>query len=411
MKLLKVDTLMQAEKKLMDSFGKRRMEKELISIDCASGKILAEDVMSGGDIPSFYRSSVDGYAVRSADTAGASETIPVLLTIIDEVTMGTAALKKVENGTCVYVPTGAMVPEGADAVVMVEYCEAFGASETAVYQAVPFGKSVVTPGDDVKKGKLLLRRGTKLRAAHIGAMAAAGVSLVSVYKPWRVAVFSTGDELVSPESNPMPGQVRDINTWTLTAAAQAAGFEIFMKRVLPDQEDIITSAVKEAMDSCDLVLISGGSSQGKKDLTCDILNTVSGGGVFTHGLALKPGKPTILGFDEKTGTLLAGLPGHPAAALTVFLLLIGQLWRKLTGQREPLGTEAVMECGLASEAGKTTCLLVRLEKRDEILTACPILGKSGLITTMTEADGYVLVDMNQEGVKKGEKVTVYPLEV
>ena len=334
MKLLKVDTLMQAEKKLIESASERRLETEFVSLDCASGRILSEDVISGGDIPSFYRSSVDGYAVRSADTAGASETIPVLLTIIDEVAIGTAALKRVESGTCVYVPTGGMVPEGADAVVMVEYCEAFGASQTAVYQAVPFGKSVVTPGEDVKNGQRLLSRGTRLKPAHIGALAAAGVSSVPVYKPWKVAVLSTGDELVSPECKPAPGQVRDINTWTLSAAAEAAGFKVCLKHVLPDQEELVTSAVKQAMDSCDLVLISGGSSQGKKDLTCEILNTVSGGGVFTHGLALKPGKPTILAYDEKTETILAGLPGHPAAALTVFLLLLGSLWRKLTGQQE-----------------------------------------------------------------------------
>lgn len=411
MKLLKVDTLAQAEKKLMESFGERRIETEMVSLDCASGRVLARDVISGEMIPSFYRSSVDGYAVRSADTAGASETIPVLLTIIEEVAIGTAAHKKVESGTCVYVPTGGMVPEGADAVVMVEYCETFGASQTAVYQAVSFGKSVVIPGEDVKNGQSLLFRGTRLKPAHIGALAAAGVSTVPVYKPWRVAVLSTGDELVSLEREPAPGQVRDINTWTLTAAAEAAGFEVIIKKVLPDREELITAAVKEAMDCCDLVFISGGSSQGKKDLTCDILNKVSGGGVFTHGLALKPGKPTILGYDEKTGTILAGLPGHPAAALTVFLLLIGKLFRKLTGQPEKPGMQAVMECGLASEPGKTTCLLVRLECREGSLTACPILGKSGLITTMAAADGYVLVDMNREGLKMGERVTVYPLEV
>lgn len=411
MKLLQVDTLLQAEQKLKDSLKGQPVKTELLSSECVLQRILAEDILSKEDIPSFYRSSVDGYAVRSADTAGASESIPVLLSVVDEVAIGTPALKKVESGTCVYVPTGGMVPEGADAVVMVEYCEPFGSGQVAVYEAVSYGKSVVVPGEDMKKGQLLLSKGTKLMPAHIGALAAAGIMQVPVFKPWRAAVISTGDELILPKEKPAPGQVRDINTRALAAAAEACGFEVCLERVIPDREALITAAVKEAMACCDLVLISGGSSQGKKDLTCDILNQVSGGGVFTHGLALKPGKPTILCYDKKTETLLAGLPGHPVAALTVFLLLIGRLWRACTWQKESYGTEAVMACSLASEPGKTTCLLVSLVRQDGVLTACPIFGKSGLITTMASADGYVLIDMNREGIKKGEAVTVYPLEI
>lgn len=410
MKLLQVDTLGQAEKKLMNCFSGRQIEIEILPSDCVLGRVLAQDIISEGNIPSFYRSTVDGYAVHSGDTSGASETIPVLLSIVEEVAMGTAASKAIKRGQCSYVPTGGMIPEGSDAVVMVEYCEAFGSEQTAIYEAVPFGKSVVVPGEDVKEGQILLFRGTKLKSAHIGALAAAGVSMVPVFKPWKVAVLSTGDELISAECKPLPGQVRDINTHALSAAAQEAGFSVEMKQVLPDQEEVIAQAVEAAVLSCDLVLISGGSSQGKKDMTRDILNRISKGGVFTHGLALKPGKPTILGYDSDSRTLLAGLPGHPVAALMVFQLLIKTVWKKLTGQPEEFGTEAVMECSLASDPGKTTCILVKLERREDILTACPIFGKSGLITTMTIADGYVLVDMNQEGVKKGDKVTVYPLE-
>ncbi|MEG0987529.1 MAG: molybdopterin molybdotransferase MoeA [Clostridium sp.] len=410
MKLLQVDTLTEAEAKLMNCFKQRPVEVETISLENALGKILATDVTSKGDIPSFYRSSVDGYAVRSSDTAGASESVPVLLTIIEEVAIGSEAQKTVESGQCTYVPTGGMVPKGADAMVMVEYCEPFGSHQTAVYESVPFGKAVVVPGEDIKAGQCLLSGGTKLEPAHIGALAASGVTRVPVFRCWRTAVISTGDELIPSDCRPVRGQVRDINTWALTAAAEAAGFQVVMRRVLPDREEIIRRTVEEAMSSCDLVLISGGSSQGKKDLTCDILNAVSDGGVFTHGLALKPGKPTILGFDTQTGTLLAGLPGHPVAALIVFNLLIARLWKKMTGQKETFGTEAFMDCGLASDPGKTTCILVHLAPSEGVLTAYPILGKSGLITTMTAADGYILVDMNQEGVKKGERVTVYPLE-
>ena len=183
--------------------------------------------------------------------------------------------------------------------------------------------------------------------------------------------------------------------------------KVVFQRTLADEEALLEDTVREAAEISDLVLTSGGSSQGKKDMTSEILDRISGGGVFTHGLALKPGKPTILGFDKGRQTLLAGLPGHPVAALTVFELLLVWLWRRKTGQPEELLTTARMKTNLASAPGKTTCLLVKLRKEADGYVAEPILGKSGLISTMAEADGYVLVDMNQEGLQAGDSVFVY----
>lgn len=407
MKLLQVDTLEEARQKLLTIFGGHALKKECVPLERTFGLILAEDVRSKEQIPSFPRSSVDGYAVCFKDTAGATESIPVFLEIVEEVEIGHPARKRITPGTCAYVPTGGMIPEGADAMVMVEYSELLDENHVAVYEPVPFGKSVVSAGEDVESGQLLLARGASIGPAQVGALAAAGFNTVPVYAPWKVAILSTGDELVSVEERPEPGQVRDINTWALQAYAAASKMLVVKSEVIKDDEKLIEQAVRDAMKCCDLVLISGGSSQGKKDRTKEIFDRVSGGGVFTHGLALKPGKPTILGYDEKTDVLLVGLPGHPVAALTVYQLLIVWLYKFMTGQKEEMMTLAKMGTNLASAPGKTTCLLVRLIRKADGYTAEPILGKSGLITTMAEADGYVMVDMNREGLSKGETVPVY----
>ena len=238
-------------------------------------------------------------------------------------------------------------------------------------------------------------------------MAALGVVQVPVFKPWKVAVLSTGDELVRIDQVPGPGQVRDINTWALSCYVKKTGLELVSAEAVRDEEVLLEEKIREAVKACDLILISGGSSQGKKDMTMEILNRISKEGVFTHGLALKPGKPTILGYDKEKNTLLGGLPGHPAAALAVFHLLFVWLWKQVTGQPDQPPLEAFMTTNLAGAPGKTTCLLVKLQMAPQGLEAEPVFGKSGLISTMAEADGYVLIDMNQEGLKKGEQVKVY----
>ena len=404
MKLLKVDTLVQARERLLKAAKECLPETEQVALADASDRILAEDIVSGEMIPAFRRSSVDGYAVCSKDTAGS---IPVFLKVLEEVEIGHPAVSKIEPGTCAYVPTGGMVPEGADAMVMVEYSERFGTDEVALYENVPYGKCIVLPGEDVKTGDIVLKAGTRIGPAQAGTLAALGVVQVPVFKPWKVAVLSTGDELVRIDQVPGPGQVRDINTWALSCYVKKTGLELVSAEAVRDEEVLLEEKIREAVKACDLILISGGSSQGKKDMTMEILNRISKEGVFTHGLALKPGKPTILGYDKEKNTLLGGLPGHPAAALAVFHLLFVWLWKQVTGQPDQPPLEAFMTTNLAGAPGKTTCLLVKLQMAPQGLEAEPVFGKSGLISTMAEADGYVLIDMNQEGLKKGEQVKVY----
>ena len=417
MKLLNVDLLEDALTKLesaMTSAGKNIIETENVSVHNALGHILAEDVVCGENIPGFNRSTVDGYAVVSSDTAGAGESMPVFLEVVGEVEMGQSAPNRVESGQCMYVPTGGMVPEGADAVAMVEYCQPFGESQMAVYSPLSYGRNMVMAGDDVAAGEKVLSRGRKLSPADIGLLCAIGKETAEIYRPWNVYIISTGDELVMPWETPGPGQIRDVNTYGLIAEAEAMGFEVTGWDIVRDDETAIRECAARAMKSADIVCISGGSSKGKKDSTEAVIDALASSGAFTHGLAVKPGKPTILGFDEPSGTVIAGLPGHPVAAMLLFREIIGTMWKRFTGMEKEAKTitvPGIMAANVASSPGRRTYQLAELdyEHCDEetgLPRVIPVLGKSGLIRTLSRADGYIIIDVNDEGVCKGQQVQV-----
>lgn len=407
MKLLKVDTLESARSKLLEMARNMPLATRCIPLQQTQGTTLAEDLVCTQPVPTFRRSTVDGYAVKARDTYGASESSPVFLNIIEDVPMGAAANSTICSGCCAYVPTGGMIPEGADAMVMLEHTELFDTDNIAVYSSVSSGSHVVNIGEDMQEHTLFLKAGTVIGSREIGVMAAAGTTSAHVFVPYSISIISTGDELVEITQNPHPGQVRDINTHVLKALSKTYGYELKDVSVLKDNEELIRSKLAENMKFCDIIVISGGSSQGKKDMTARLINEVASPGVFVHGIALKPGKPTILGYDQHSGTLFVGLPGHPVAAMVVFELLVGWLHKKLMHHPDKYTLTACMETNFASAPGKTTCLLVKLLPASNGLVARPILGKSGLITTMTQADGYVLVDLNKEGLKAGEEVQVH----
>lgn len=406
MKLLVVDTLEVARAKMMKAIGDWKVESEEVKITEALGRVLCEDVFSSYPVPEFRRSTVDGYAVKAKDTQGATESLPAFLEVVEEVLMGQEAKSTIISGQCAYVPTGGMIPEGADAMVMVEYCESFDEDNIAVYDAVSPGRNLVGIGEDMMADTLLLTRGVVIRAQEIGALASAGIGEVRVYKLMRLTVISTGDELVDVSVRPNRGQIRDINTYALEALAKTHGFHVVRSIVLQDEEQLLKDTVKEAMLSSDMVIVSGGSSQGKKDVTAKVIDELGTPGVFTHGIALKPGKPTIGGYDTETATILIGLPGHPMAAMMVFELFGVWILEELTGKKKRKEIIATMETNVASAPGKATCQLVELIESKDGYLARPIFGKSGLITTLTKADGYTMIEVNKEGLKPGELVKV-----
>lgn len=409
MELLKVDTLESARKKLVNAMEGKKPKSIRLDLLKSMDHILAQDIIAGEPVPSFRRSMVDGYAVVSGDTAGASEGLPVLLELIGEVSMGIPPDCSVKAGTCGYVPTGGMIPEGADAVVMEEYCELFDQNHLAVYCSVAHGKNVVSQGEDIRHGELVIKKGTRIRPQEIGVMSSLGVLDVMVYEPWTITIISTGDELVHPSVQPLPGEIRDINSYALSAKAESYGLKVESITVLKDNKELLKEMVIQFMDISDLVIISGGSSKGKKDATSQIIDEVTMGNSLIHGLALKPGKPTIFGYDQSTASLVAGLPGHPVAAILVFELLVVWLYKQMTSQKEGHSLFARMTTNLAGAPGRATCQLVRLMKKEEEYYAEPVYGKSGLITTLTRADGYLVIGQNQEGLKKDQRVEVFYL--
>ena len=406
MRFLQVDTISGARERLLQEVGDNFLKMETVKLSEAYGKCLAEDIYAEENIPDFRRATVDGYAVKASDTQGAGESVPVFLSVVDEISIGKPALREIKNGECAYVPTGGMIPDGADAMVMVEYTELFDKRDAAVYSSVSAGNGVVQIGEDAKKGELLLSRGTVLHSAQTGVLASLGKHTVKVYAPWHITIISTGDELAEVGEEKGRCQVYDINTHALYALAKEQGMIVDKAFSVKDEDEKIEQALKDALLCSDIVVISGGSSQGKKDMTADIIDKIAEPGVWTHGLALKPGKPTIVGMDKPSGTLLIGLPGHPVAAIMVFQLLLVWLQKNLRGEKEAPGVPAVLSSNIPGAAGRAVCQTVKLEKEENGYRAIPVFGKSGLMHTLTQADGYVLVEADKEGICKGETVYV-----
>jgi molybdopterin molybdotransferase len=406
MKLLTVDTIEEAREKLRDCARFLELGVEHTDISGALGRVVAEDIRADCDIPAFRRSTVDGYAVIAGDTGGAGEALPVFLTLAGSVNIGTAASFSLGPGRCAYVPTGAMLPHGADAMVMVEYSEIFG-QNVAIYEAAASGSNMAQVGEDLRRGEVLFRRGVTIRPQEAGALAAAGIVRLPVYRPLDLTIISTGDELVPPDKIPRPGEIRDINTTTLKALATRSGYRVVFANAMPDDEALLEKVLRKAMAESDVVLVSGGSSQGEKDITAALISQVASPGVFTHGLALKPGKPTILGYDRETKTILGGLPGHPVSAMMAFELLFSWLSAALSGRAPAFPVPARVSCNIPASPGKTTCQPVTLCRENNSYTAEPVFGKSGMISTLTRSDGYIIIDKNKEGLKKDEVVMVF----
>ena len=377
---------------------------EMVSLSAAMGRILAEDIAATEYVPDFDRSTVDGYAVRARDTFGCTDAIPAILPLQGEVLMGEGAEFALNPEECVAVPTGGAVPKGADSVVMVEYTEDYGDGTIGISKSAAPGQNMIFRGDDVFPGKVVLEQGRVLSSQDIGALAAIGRVQVPVAKKLKIGVISTGDELVPPEQTPGPGQVRDVNSPMLEAMLTAFGAEVINYGIVIDDEALLSEKVHKAVAECDAVLLSGGSSVGVKDAACRIIESM--GSLLMHGIAIKPGKPTILG---KAGSKpLVGLPGHPVAAYFITKIFILPLLCRLTGRKqESYTTTARVTESISANHGRAQVHCCRLESRDGALWASPIRGKSGLITTLAGADGYFIIDRDCEGLPQGAQVQVF----
>ena len=405
MKLLEVDTVQQVKEKMNNYFKDITVGYEEVETAEAMGRVTFEDVFSRLDIPDFNRSTVDGYAVVSGDTYGASESMPVFLNITGKVEMGKSTQLIVSSGSCVYVPTGGMIPQGADGMLMIEYAEVLEAGLLAAHSPVATGENIIFIGDDVRQGSRVLNKGRVVRSQDIGVLCAAGISRLKVSKMPRVAVVSTGDEIVDPFGQVNPGQVRDINTYILSAMVKELGGVVTRSIVVRDDFELIRSTVDEASRNNDIVVISGGSSVGAKDNTEKVIDSFGEPGVFVHGVAVKPGKPTILGRVRNAAVF--GLPGHPVSAVIIFKLFVQEMLDRLLGKAgESIHINAVCSVNLHSSPGKETHQLVELAEAGEVTLAKPIHAKSAAISQLSKAQGMIRIPREKEGIKKGETVRV-----
>jgi len=377
-------------------------ESEEVDLGGALCRVVAEDVRARVDVPHFDRAAMDGFAVLASDTFGASHQSPVQLEVIGSIEPGVAPEVRVTQGECVRISTGAAMPEGADAVVMVEHVEQEGEKIT-VFGAVAPGTNVVKRGSDMKAGDVVVRARTVLYPEQIGALAACGVGRVAVIRKPRVGVLSTGPELLDVEEEPRTGCVYEINSHTLSCALRLFGCEAVVAGRVVDEPSALERAVLSALKTCDMLLISGGSSLGEGDLVPQVLNTT--GRLLFHGIAVKPGKPTAAGVVNDR--LVLGLPGYPTSALSNFYIVVLPVLERLLGvafRRHTLKARLAQK--VFSTVGRYEFLPVRLEGG----LAHPVLRGSSAITSLSTADGFVEIDENTEVLPASTevKVTLFP---
>jgi len=380
---------------------------ETVPLNLARGRVLDRAIVARETLPSFPRALMDGFAVRAADTRGASDSAPAYLRLAGEVLMGTVPDGVVGPYEAMRIHTGAMLPDGADAVVMMEETNVHG-DEVEVLAAAPPGDNVLLPGEDVRAGATAFEAGTRIDVAVLGGLAALGCVRAGVYAQPRIAVLSTGDEVVPVEASPRAGQVRDVNAITVAATIEAAGGIAIAGGIVRDDAPALTRAAAAALAGADALILSAGSSVSHRDITAGVVAQLGAPGILAHGIAIRPGKPTIVALCG--GKPVVGLPGNPASAVVVAWRIVRPLVRALGGERNVAagdGTlDALLALDLPSRPGREDYVPCRLDYRQNPPLATPIFGESNLIFTLVRSDGLAIVPFDRSGLHAGERVRV-----
>jgi molybdopterin molybdotransferase len=392
----------------LSAFPRLRMER--VKLDQGLHRVTAREVISPEDLPPRARATMDGYAVQASDTFGASASLPAVLQIVDPVVMGMLPGFPLAAGQAAQIPTGGFLPEGADAVVMVEYSNRLNDGAVEIFRPVTPGENVLNKAEDVALGKVVIPQGRRLRPHDVGMLAGLGILEVPVGKKPTVAVISTGDEIVPVSARPLPGQIRDINSHALRALAESTGAKVSTSEIVPDEPALLTAALEKALADSDVVVLSGGSSVGQGDHLVTVVSSFAGSEILVHGVAISPGKPTLLA--RVLGKPVFGLPGHPVSALVVAQVFVAPFLRYLEGEaldREPAGRQkrAMLVSSAPSAPGREEYVRVLLERRDEKWLARPVFGKSGMLSSLVRADGFFVIPGHVEGIARGETVTVH----
>lgn len=380
-------------------------QPETISIADALDRVTFEAIRAPASLPGFPRSTMDGYAVRAQDTFGASQSLPAYLNVVGEVPMGRAPAFEIGPTQTALVHTGGMLPQGADAVVIIEVTQTSRENEIEILRAAAPGENVLRVGDDIAEGAEMLPAGHWLRAQDLGGLAALGITRIQVTRRPRVALLATGDEVVPPEAEAAPGQVRDVNSYSVAGQIVRAGGIPLRRGIAPDDRGALQAAAEAALAAADALVLSAGSSVSVRDLTADVVNALGKPGVLVHGVALKPGKPTILAVAE--GKPVFGLPGNPVSALVCADLFVAPTVYRMQGCHHPPPRQSVrakLTHNIASQAGRVDYIPARLVTRAGELWAEPVFGKSNQIFTLVFADGMVVISGDANGVSAGESV-------
>ncbi len=407
MKLMQVSDPVAVLKLIKKEF--KALPAEKVALEMAGGLYLAEELKSPEDVPGFNRSTVDGYAVTARDSFGASESMPAMFELAGEVMMGKSA-PAINSGQCCLIHTGGMLPENSDAVIMVEDTEVSSNIVNSYKQVAP-GENVIHRGEDLQSGAIALEAGQLLRAPEIGMLASIGITEVKVHRQPQIGFFSSGDELISYKSGQLgPGQIRDSNAPALLYLASQFGAGFRYGGILPDKFEVFLEKSKKMLAEVDFLVFSGGSSVGNRDYTARTMQELGEPGLLVEGIAIQPGKPTLLAKSAHKPVL--GLPGHPVSALNIFSIFGQAIIDQLAGRVQERLTptlSASLARNVASRTGRTDYVRVKL-KREETsgeLTAVPVFGRSGMLRTLAEADGLLIVPSEKEGLSAGEKVEVF----
>lgn len=389
--------------------GFDRLAVETVPLGRALRRVCGTNIVSEEDLPPLPRSTMDGYAVRAVDTFGASDSIPAFLDVVGAVAMGQISGIAIGRNQAAAIPTGGFLPEGADSVVMVEYTSPAGEGAIEVIRPVTARENVLVKAEDVSRGECVIPSGKRLLPQEIGLLAGLGITHVPVYRRPRAAVISTGDEIVPVTDFPPPGRIRDINTHSIAALVEDAGGEAETYGIVPDDPGLLKAALERALASADVVVLSGGSSVGERDHMVNVVSSLPGALVHAHGIAISPGKPTLIAAVD--GKPVFGLPGHPVSALIVAQVFLAPFLRYLGGEnlkRRPAGgrLRARLAASVHSAQGREEYVRVKIEEDKEIISARPVFGKSGMLSTLVRADGFFVVPIHVEGVPAGELVDV-----
>jgi molybdopterin molybdotransferase len=387
------------------------IDSESVDAILSLGRFTASDIFAPHPLPDFQRTTVDGYAVHAKDTFGASDSLPAYLTLIGEVPMGDTPSFEIGAGQCALIHTGGMLPNGADAVVMLEYTQSARTNEIEIFKSLADGENVIRVGEDVAQNQLVIPKGTVIRPAEIGGLMALGITSVDVARKPLVGLISTGDEVIDPSQTPRLGQVRDINSYTLGALVEKCGGTAVRYGIFSDSFQGLKEAAAKALSVCDVIIITAGSSASTRDMTADVIRALGEPGVLVHGINTRPGKPTILGACN--GKAVIGLPGNPVSALVNGYLFVAPVIEKLLGvlPKPKASIQAKLTVNLPSQAGREDWWPVKLigNRKSEIgnYEADPIFGKSNLIFTLASADGLLRIHPDATGLSAGEIVEVF----